>query len=113
MPQALLPLIHKAKVQGLLVQVARSGLSLGDEASIVQLEDGRIGILARTRVRLLGLIPVQRQRMIGYFGPQATDLIRPELDRAEGMRLRVVGVTPEFLAGPGGAEVHVSVWVHP
>jgi hypothetical protein len=113
MPQALLPLIHKAKVQGLLVQVARSGLSLGDEASIVQLEDGRIGILARIRVRILGLVTVQRQRVIGHFGPQASDLIRPELDRAEGMRLRVVGVTPEFLAGPDGAEVHVSVWVHP
>ena len=113
MPQALLPLIHKAKVQGLLVQVARSGLSLGDEAHAVELEDGRIGILARIRVRVLGLIPMQAQRVIGHFGPQATELIRPELDRAEGMRLRVVGVTPEFLAGPEGAEVHVSVWVHP
>ena len=113
MPQALVPLIHKAKVQGLLVQVARSGLSLGDEAHAVQLEDGRIGILARIRVRILGLIPVQRDRLIGHFGPQATDLIRPEFDRAEGMRLRVVGVTPEFMAGPEGPEVHVSVWVHP
>ena len=113
MPQALLPLIHKAKVQGLLVQVAKSGLSLGDEAQAVELGDGRIGILARVRAPVLGLFRMQRQKIIGHFGPQATELIRPELDRAEGMRLRVVGVTPEFLAGPEGAEVHVSVWVHP
>ena len=113
MPQALLPLIHKAKVQGLLVQVAKSGLSLGDEAQVVELGDGRIGILAQVRTSVLGLIPMHRLRVIGHFGPQATELIRPELGRAEGMRLRVVGVTPEFLAGPDGAEVHVSVWVHP
>ena len=113
MPQALLPLIHKAKVQGLCVQVAKSGLSLGDEAQAVDLGDGRIGILALVRARVFGLIPMQRQRVIGHFGPHAADLIRPEMNRAEGMRLRVVGVTPEFLAGPDGAEVHVSVWVHP
>jgi hypothetical protein len=113
MSQALLPLLHKAKVQGLLIHVAKSGLSLGDEVQAVELGDGRIGILARVRAPVLGLIPLQRQKVIGHFGPQATDLIRPELDRGEGMRLRVVGVTPEFMAGPSGAEVHVSVWVHP
>ncbi len=113
MAQTLLPLIHKARVQGLTVHVARSGLSLGDEASAVALEDGRVGILARIHAPLLGLLPLRRSRLIGHFGPKASALLMPELDRGEGLRLRVVGVTPEFLAGPGGPEVHVSVWVRP
>lgn len=113
MPQTLLPLLHKAKVQGLRVQVARSGIALGDEAQAVAMEDGSIGILALVRAPMLGLIPMRRQRVIGQFGPRATELLRPELDRGEALRLRVVGLTPEFLAGPEGAEIHVSVWVRP
>jgi len=113
MPQTLLPLIHKAKLQGLTVHVARSGLSLGDEAQVQSLADGTVGVMARVRARLLGLWPVHRMRVIGHFGPKASALLLPELDKGEALRVRVVGVTPEFLAGPEGAEVHVSVWVRP
>jgi hypothetical protein len=111
MNQTMLPLIHKAPVQGLQVHVVRSGLALGDELEAVALDDGTIGIVARIRARFLGLIPHHRLALIGRFGPQATGLLLPELDRGESLRLRIVGLTPEFLAGPGGAEVHVSVWV--
>ena len=88
-------------------------MALGDEVQAHPTEDGRIAVLAQVRSPLLGLIPRRRTRMIGHFGPQATKLLRPELERGDGLRLRIVGLTPEFLAGPQGAEVHVSVWVRP
>lgn len=113
MPQTLLPLIHKAKVQGLTVHIARSGIALGDEVEALALEDGVVGVRAKVRARMLGVLPMRRSRVIGHFGPKASQLLLPELDRGEGMRLRVVGLTPEFLAGPSGPELHVSVWVRP
>lgn len=111
MAMTLQPMIHKARVQGLTLHVARSGIAPGDTLDALAMPDGRIGLVARVRAPILGLIPRRQARLIGHLGPRASDLVRPELDRADALRLRVVGVTPEFLAGPEGPEIHVSVWV--
>ena len=106
------PLIHKAQVMDLQVDVTQSGLCLGDAVEALQLEDGSIGVVARVNARLLGLVPMRRRRLIGRLGPRASALVQPEIARGGGPRLRIVGLTPEFLASPGGnAEVSVSVWV--
>lgn len=106
-----LPVIHKAPLEDLSIHVARSGIAPGDAAEAWPMADGTIAVIARIRAPLLGIIPWRRRRIIGQFGEAATLQLMPELDRGEELRLRVVGVTPEFLAGPAGAEVSVSVWV--
>lgn len=114
MQEMLQPLIHKAAVHSIAVNVARTGLSIGDAVALLPLPDGRIGVFARLRRRFLGIIPHQSTVMIGALGPHATALIAPAVERAELLRVRIVGLTPEHLAiAPMGAEVHISVWGDP
>lgn len=108
------PLIHKAAVRDIVVHVARTGLSIGHEAEVHLLPDGRIGVFARLTRRFLGLIPRQVTVLIGVLGPHASALIAPAVERGEMLRVRIVGLTPEHLTAAGsGPEVHVSVWGDP
>lgn len=113
MHETLRPLIHKAQVLGLQIHVGRAGLCLGDAAEAISLEDGTIGVAARIRRPLLGLIPRQKQMVLGRLGPAASRILMPELAQGRPLRLRIVGLTPEHLAGPDGAEVHISAWGAP
>lgn len=113
MHETLRPLIHKAQVLGLQINVGRAGLCLGDTAQAVSLEDGSIGVMARIRSPLLGVFPRQRDMVLGRLGPAASRILAPELAQGRPLRLRIVGLTPEHLAGPDGAEVHISAWGSP
>lgn len=114
MQDMLQPLIHKAAVHSICVNVARTRLSIGDEAVLLALSDGRIGVFAKLNRRFLGIFPRQVMVLIGALGPHATALIAPAVERAELLRVRIVGLTPEHLATPPlGAEVHISVWGDP
>ena len=114
MQDMLQPLIHKAAVHSISVNVARAGLSIGDTAGLVALPDGRIGVYARLRRRFLGLFPRDVSVMIGALGPHAATLIAPAVERGELLRVRIVDLTPEHLAtSPTGAEVFISVWGDP
>ncbi|MCU0814942.1 MAG: hypothetical protein MUF74_00225 [Cypionkella sp.] len=108
------PLIHKAAVRDIAVHVARAGLSIGDEAMLHHLPDGRIGVFVRLHRKLLGIIPRRITVLAGTLGPQASDLIGGAVERHETLRVRIVGLTPEHLAAEGmGPEIHVSVWGDP
>lgn len=108
------PLIHKAAVHEICVNVARSRLSIGDHAYLLPMTDGRIGVAAEMRSSWFGLIPRRVTRLIGVLGPHATQLIAPAVSQGEQLRVRIVGLTPEHLAqSPGGSEVHISVWGDP
>lgn len=114
MQDMLQPLIHKAAVHSISIDVARTGLSIGDTAELVALPDGRIGVFAHLQRRFLGLIPRKVTVLIGALGPHASELIAPVVERGEQLRVRIVGLTPEHLAVPPmGAEVHISVWGDP
>ena len=114
MQDLLQPLIHKAAVHNIALNVARTGLSIGDPAELVPLPDGRIGVFALRHRRILGLIPHRVTVLIGTLGPHAAALIAPAVERGESLRIRIVGLTPEHLATPPhGAEVHISVWGDP
>ena len=113
MHETLRPLIHKAQVLGLQIHVGRAGLCLGDAARAVPLDDGTIGVMARVRSPRLVLIPRQKDRVLGRLGPAASRILAPELAQGRPLRLRIVGLTPEHLAGPEGAEVHISAWGAP
>jgi len=107
------PLIHKAPVEGLVIHVARTGLSIGDGARLERLSDGRIGVFARLRKPILGLIPHHREGLIGHLGPAAEEIIEPSLAHGDDLRVRIIDLTPEHLANGFPPEVYISVWGDP
>lgn len=114
MHDLLQPLIHKAAVHNIVVNIARTGLSIGDEAELHELPDGQIGVFARVRRHFLGLIPRKMILPIGVLGPGAGRLISSAVVQGENLRVRIVGLTPEHLASEGqGPEIHISVWGDP
>lgn len=104
------PLIHKAPVMGLRVNVTRTGLCIGDQAELRLLPDGQIGIYAPVRRRILGLIPRQVLLHLGQLGPQATAIIGEAMRHEMHLRVRIVGLTPEHLCGEAGPEIYISIW---
>ncbi len=113
MSDAKLPLIHKAPVEGLAIHVARTGLSIGDPAWLDRLSDGRIGVFARLRKPLLGVIPHHREGLVGHLGPAAEEIIAPSLAHGDDLRVRIIDLTPEHLANGYPPEVYISVWGDP
>lgn len=114
MQDMLQPLIHKAAVHSIAVNVARTGLSIGDTAHLALLPEGGVGVFAVVSRPILGLIPRKVTLLLGILGPQASQLITPAVEKGEQLRVRIVGLTPEHLAiPPMGAEVHISVWGDP
>lgn len=113
MSDAKLPLIHKAPVEGLAIHVARTGLSIGDQARLDRLADGRIGVFARLNMPILGLIPHHREGLVGHLGPVAEEIIAPSLAHGDDLRVRIIDLTPEHLANGFPPEVYISVWGDP
>ena len=110
MQDMLQPLLHKAPVLGLRVNVNRTGLCIGDPAELHLLTDGQVGIFAPVRKRFLGLIPHQALLHLGQLSPSAGEIIAPALHYGHHLRVRIVGLTPEHLSQSSGPEVHISVW---
>ncbi|MEF3046085.1 hypothetical protein [Pseudotabrizicola sp. L79] len=114
MQDLLQPLIHKAAVHDIAVHVARTGLSIGDEAELHLLPDGRVGVFALLHRRLFGLIPRRVSLLLGNLGPQARELLERAVESDDPLRVRIVGLTPEHLVSEGGQpEIHISVWGNP
>jgi hypothetical protein len=113
MTDAKLPLIHKAPVEGLAVPVARTGLAIGDTAWLDRLTDGRIGVFARIRQPILGLIPRQRAALLGHLGPLAEEIVAPSLAHGDALRVRIIDLVPEHLSNGLPPEIYVSVWGDP
>jgi hypothetical protein len=113
MTDAKLPLIHKAPVEGLAIHVARTGLAIGDAAWLDRLSDGRVGVFARLKQPLFGLIPRHREGLVGHLGPVAEEIIAPSLAHGDDLRVRIIDLTPEHLANGYPPEVYISVWGDP
>ncbi len=113
MSDAKLPLIHKAPVEGLAIHVARTGLAIGDMAWLDRMSDGRVGVYARLKKPLFGVIPRQRDGLVGHLGPVAEEIIAPSLAHGDDLRVRIIDLTPEHLANGYPPEVYISVWGDP
>ncbi len=113
MTDAKLPLIHKAPVEGLVVHVARTGLSIGDTAWLDRLTDGRVGVFASLRKPILGLIPRLRPGLLGHLGPIAEEIVAPSLAHGDALRVRIIDLVPEHLANGFPPEIYISVWGDP
>lgn len=113
MSDAKRPLIHKAPVEGIRIHVARTGLGIGDPATLERMSDGRVGVLARLKQPILGLIPHHREGVIGHLGPMAEEIIAPSLAHGDALRVRIIDLIPEHLANGFPPEVYISVWGDP
>ena len=110
MQDILQPLINKAQIRGLRVNVTKTGLCIGDTAHLRLLEDGQIAVYARGNQPWLGFIPRSRTLRLGQMGPSATAMLTTPLQDEMHLRVRIVGLTPEHLSPSRQAEVCVSVW---
>ena len=95
---------------GLRVNIARTGLCIGDPAELRLLADGQIGIFAPVRKRVLGIIPRRVLLHLGNLGPAAVAIIGEAIQQGQHLRVRIVGLTPEHLSSSAGPEVHISIW---
>ena len=107
------PILPQVPVEGITLHVGRSGLSMGDAAEARMMPDGRVGIWARVARPFLGLVPRQRAVRLGHLGEVAGQIVTAALEAEAPLRLRLVMLTPEHLAGSGKPEIHVSVWGDP
>lgn len=110
MQDILQPLITKAQIVGLRVNVGRTGLCIGDTAHLEILSDGHIGLFAKGYQRWLGLFSRRRLLHLGHLGPVASDILAEPLRKDMHLRVRIVGLTPEHLSATRQPEVFVSVW---
>jgi hypothetical protein len=107
------PILPQVPVEELAIHVAHSRLSMGDAAEARLTSDGRVGIWARVRKPFLGVPLFRRLAYIGHLGPIPAQILTPALLHDAPLRLRVVMLTPEHLAGAGLPEVHISIWGDP
>ena len=113
MQQTPVTILAKTPVFGLQVNLARSGLCIGDNAEVILDDFGRVVVSAPVRQRLLGLLPLTRARPLGHLGPVVDRIIGPMIEEGRDLRVRIVGITPEHLSGQRGPELFVSVWGTP
>jgi len=107
------PILPQVPVEGITLHIGRSGLSMGDPAEARLMPDGRVGIWAQLSRPFLGLVPRKRAVRLGHLGDVAQQIVAAALEVGAPLRLRVVMLTPEHLAGSGRPEIHVSVWGDP
>jgi hypothetical protein len=104
------PLLHKSRLVGLAVHVQRSGLCLGDTAELGWLADRGIGVFALPRARRFGIFARKRPVLLGQLDAEGAAIVAPALLAEEPLRVRIVGLNPEHLAGEAPPEIHVSIW---
>mgnify|MGYP003606262372 FL=1 len=107
------PILPQVPVEGIALHVGRSRLSMGDAVTPRLLPEGLVGVWARVWRPWLGIVPMWREGYLGHMGPVARQILAPALENGPSLRMRVVMLTPEQLAGAGLPEIHVSVWGDP
>ncbi len=107
------PILPQVPVEGIALHVGRSRLSMGDAVTPRLLPEGLVGIWARVCRRWMGILPLWHVGYLGHLGPVASQILAPALEKGLALRMRVVMLTPEHLAGSGLPEIHVSVWGDP
>ena len=113
MSERLEPILPQVPVEGIAIHIGKAGIGMGDMAEARLLPDGRVGIYAVIRRRILGIFPARRMGYIGHLGPIATRILSPALMEGLLLRLRIIDLTPEHLANGYPPEVYISVWGDP
>lgn len=106
------PLISKASVHLTASSLPRC-VSSGDAVSLRMRDDGTIAAIVSIPSRLPFGFGRSREFMAGTLGQQATNLLRPAIEKAMHLRVRVVEVEPAHLSGTGHRRLFLSVWGDP
>jgi hypothetical protein len=113
MIETLHPILPKTPVLGLRLHIGRSGLCIGDPATLHLSETGEVELIALVRRQHFGIFRSSGPSALGHLGPVVARMLVPALQAGSPLRVRIVGLTPEHLCGATGPEVHVSVWADP
>ena len=106
------PLIHKASVH-LFAKKLPASATLGDPIRLILNDDGIITVMLAVPSRLpFGLGP-SRDFLAGKLGDQASALLKPALQIAAHLRLRIVEIEPAHLNKNGQSKLYISVWGEP
>jgi len=106
------PLIHKASVNLTADKLPKSA-SPGDAVNLYLQEDGKIVATYMVPSRLPFGLGGPVELVLGYLGHQATEILRPTLERYAHLRVRIVEIEPAHLSPSGSASLFISVWGDP
>lgn len=106
------PLIHKASVN-LTTDKLPKAASPGDAVNLYLQKDGKIIATYMVPSRLPFGLGGPVELVLGYLGLQATEILRPGLERYAHLRVRIVEIEPAHLSASGNASLFISVWGDP
>ena len=106
------PLIHKASVN-LTTDKLPKAASPGDAVSLCGQKDGKIIATYMVPSRWPFGLGGPVELVLGYLGHQATEILRPALERDAHLRVRIVEIEPAHLSPSGNASLFISVWGDP
>ena len=106
------PLIHKASVH-LTSDRLPSSVSLGDVANLRLRNDDTIIVTLDLPSRLPFGLGESSEFVLGTLGQQARDFLKPALQRAAHLRVRIVEFEPAHLSRNGRTRIYISVWGDP
>ncbi len=82
------PILPQVPIEGITLHIGRSGLSMGDAAEARMMADGRVGVWARVKRPVLGIVPRRRDTRLGHLGPVAGQILTSALEEGAPLRLR-------------------------
>ena len=106
------PLIHKASVNLTTDKLPKSA-SPGDAVTLYLQNDGKVIATYMAPSRLPFGLGRPFELILGYLGHQATEILRPALERYAHLRVRIVEIEPAYLSSSGNASLFISVWGDP
>jgi len=106
------PLIHKASVH-LTANNLPSSISPGDVVHLRLQDNGAITAILVLPSRLPFGLGRSRELVAGTLGQRASDLLKPALETAAHLRVRVVEMEPAHLSRNGQSRLYISVWGDP
>ena len=106
------PLIHKTSVKLTAEKIPRSAC-LGDSVELSLKGDGKVNVVYTHQSGFFLNFGKTREIMLGYLGRQATDIVRPALERSAHLRARIVQIEPAHLSRKKQEILFLSVWGDP
>lgn len=106
------PLIHKASVC-LTGSMLSAPATPGDAVQLHLAVSGEIEVVLTVPSRLPFGLGKPREFLLGRLGPQATDFLRPLVERSAHLRVRIVEIEPAHLRRDGQDRLFISVWGDP
>lgn len=106
------PLIHKASIN-LVSSSIPSQVAPGDAATLHLTHDETIAVILTLSSRWPFGWGKAKDWVAGVLGAQASDILRPALQKGAHLRVRVVELEPAHLSSDNQGRLYISVWGDP